>query len=218
MKKEKFFEFNIRLDNSICDIVRLKDHREVFTIDGIRNKTKKNPSEYKDLYGVTYCHINSSADWNERRIWTLFDPMTPRLTIGKHELKVSEYDIYPKNLERLLSVSSYRNSMCVVFLKNLECVVPNSIKRDKLINPGNSYCLIRSINDLKLDSEERVAFSQYDLSKCKSSKQFVPSESNLGKVVKINLNQPKPIQVMFPNGTVRDFIAEELTFFKKDPK
>lgn len=203
--------YKLRLDNSICDIVRLKTPNNMYEADQVTPK----PKEWIDkvfpyLYAVTYCHINPSE--TDRKIWIYCNSNKESWQIGKHEKEISNFEVTPKILWDLFKNHDYRKDICVTRLDNLEYVLPNLVKREKILNDGKTYCLVADLENNNFEGKMKESLRDYNFADKDTS--FVPQENvNIGKVTGVDIDSLYPIKVEFPNGYKASFIAEDLMLY-----
>lgn len=199
----------MRLENSLCDIVRLKSDQNIYEIDGVTPKSQ----EWKDKvfpyrYLALYCHENPN-DAVGRKVFCYCDVKKSVDTIGEHELDITNFNITPKKLYNLFEEHNYMENICVVDLDNLDYVLPNVVKRDKILNDGNTYCLITDLDQEIYPESTRSSLVDYNY-KNRSGETVVLS--TWGKVVGVQTDEYYPIQVEFPNGYKGGFVVSDLTF------
>lgn len=204
--------YTMRIDNSICDAVKLKNPSNCWDLDG---KTPKNAAWYEDNfphnYGVLYCHINPN-DTVDRKVILYIDPKKNGKYISKHEMDITEFNITPKMLYEMLRDTDYKDKICITLLDNIEYVFPNIIKRDKILVDGETYVMINDLKNSFYPAFIKEKLAAYDFSNYKDD--YIPPDIRaLGRVTRLNYDQLYPIEVTFPNGMKGQFLMSQLKCF-----
>lgn len=205
-------KYRMRIDNSICDAVKLKNPTNCWELDC---KTPKTQQWYDDNfphnYGVLYCHINPN-DTVDRKVILYIDPKKKNKHISRHEMDITEFNVTPKMLYELLKDTDYIEKICVTLLDNIEYIFPNIIKRDKILNDGETYCMVNNLKDPFYPQMIKDKLNKFDNSDHPDN--FIPAElSSIGKVTGLHTNQLYPVEVTFPNGYKGQFTVDQLIFF-----
>jgi hypothetical protein len=203
--------YQLRLDNSICDIVKLKTPNGVYEIDGKTHKSQEwMEAAFPYRYMAMYCHENPN-DQTNRRVFLYCDIEKASDKIGAHELEISEFNITPKRLYNLFKDENYKKNICVTDLDNLEYVLPNIVKRDKILNDGNTYALVQDLSRDCFSPNMKEQLKDYNFQDKPSN--FVPVLTELGRVTSVNTDQYYPVEVTFPNGYIGRFLVCDLHLF-----
>jgi len=205
-------KYDILISNSICDLVRLKSPEGCFEGNKVTPKTDE---WYNKMFPfnefVIYAHINPNDPIDQRNVYCWGNPETPIGKVDPHVVEVQNFKISPKTLLELVKDKKFKSNFFVTKITNLECVIPNMIKRDKILNDGKTFALVKNLEGLDLPSEMKEHLTGFDF-KVRGEK-FGNTEANLGKVIGIIPDDRYPIRVLFPNGKEFRFVTEDLTYF-----
>lgn len=207
-------KYRLRIDNSICDVVKLISPNNLWNLDCKTPKSQEwIDDNFPHNYGVLYCHINPN-DTVDRKVILYIDPKKNGKFISKHEMDITEFNVTPKMLYKLLRDTDYKEKICVTMLDNIEYVFPNIIKRDKILIDGETYCMINNLKDSFYPEFIKKKLAPYDFSE-KGDDNYIPADlSTIGKVSnKLYTDQLYPVEVIFPNGVKGQFTVSQLVFF-----
>ena len=168
--------YELILHNSICDIVEVKKDTKIFNPSFNSNMTLG-----KDLWGVTYAHINPNDPFEDRRIY-VWIPESFEDYFDFIELSLN-FEISPRLLLDLVQENSFKIRFFKVHVKDLELIYPNMIKGTKILNDGSTFATVKK--DLENPRKNSSKVSKEEFQK-------------MGHVTGFDLSQNNPILVSFP--------------------
>jgi hypothetical protein len=196
-KELKSYAF--RLDNSVCDVVGFRDPSQIFEMDGVTPISKEFAEKiFPCKTGVTYYHVNPN-DENDTQICVYINPDKKDGEITAHEQEITNFKITPVILKDLLDKHDYKKkNLKITRLENLIYVIPNEVKRKKILLDGETYAMVKDLDALPLIPKMKEQLIDYNYKALNGDESQV-DVSKIGLVTDYKPDRMFPVTVKFPN-------------------